>query len=164
MRPTLAATFVLILLPAIAKGQAISALSLQAGARARIYGPTTYPKYEVITIASVSPDSLRYSVDRGLDTRSIAWQQITKIDASTGSHRNTWLGAGIGLLLGAIGGAVFGSDAPGNEFRGVIRIVQAVEFGAVGGLGGAALGSAWRSENWMPVSLPRAAPRGAAAE
>jgi hypothetical protein len=158
MRLTVATTFVLILLPAPAKGQSVSALSLRVGARARIYGPTTYPKYELITVASVSPDSLRYGVDRGLDTRSIAWQQITKMDASTGSHRNTWLGAGIGLLVGAIGGAVFGSNAPGNEFRGAIRVVQAVEFGAVGGLGGAALGSAWRSENWMPVTIPHTPP------
>src|SRR3982074_3801691 len=126
MRLIVATTFVLILLPAHANGQSVSALSLQVGARARIYGPTTYPKYELITVSSVSPDSLRYGVDRALDTRWIAWQQISKMDVSTGSHRNTWLGAGIGLLVGAIGGAVFGSNAPGNEFRGFIRIVQGV--------------------------------------
>jgi hypothetical protein len=155
MRLTLATTLVLILLPAPAKGQSVDALSLQAGARARIYGPTSYPEYEVVTVASVTPDSLRYSPDRGLDTRSIAWQQISKMDASTGSHKNTWLGAGIGLLVGAIGGAALGSNAPGNEFRGVERILQGILGGVVGGLGGAALGSAWQSENWMPVTLPR---------
>jgi hypothetical protein len=155
MRLALATTFVLILLPIPAKGQSVSALSLQAGARARIFGPTTYPKYELITVASVSPDSLHYSLDRGLDTKSISWQQISKMDASTGSHRNTWLGAGIGLLVGAIGGAMLGSNAPGNEFRGIERILQGILGGVLGGLGGAALGSAWRSENWMPVTLPR---------
>lgn len=161
MRLTLATTFVLILLPAPAKGQSVDALSLQAGVHARIYGPTTYPKYEFITITSVSPDSLRYSLDRGLDTRSIGWQQITKMDASTGSHRNTWLGAGIGLLVGAVVGATLGSNAPGDEFRGIERVLQGILGGAVGGLGGAALGHASRSENWMPVTLPRPAPRAA---
>jgi hypothetical protein len=156
MRLSIAIAFVLFLLPAPAKGQSVDALSLQAGVSARIFGPTTYPKYELITVASVTPDSLRYSVDRGLDIRSIAWPQISKMDASTGSHTNTWLGAGIGLLVGAIGGAVLGSNAPGDEFRGIERILQGFLGGALGGLGGAALGSAWRSENWKPVTLPRA--------
>ncbi len=155
MRLALATAFALIVLPTPAKGQSVGALSLQAGVRARIFGPTTYPKYELITVASVSPDSLRYSLNRGSDTRSIAWQQISKMDASMGSHRNVGRGAGIGLLVGAIGGAMLGSNAPGNEFRGIERILQGLLGGALGGLGGAVLGSAWRSENWMPVSLPR---------
>jgi hypothetical protein len=155
MRLALATAFVLIVLPASAKGQSVDALSLQAGVRARIFGPTTYPKYELITVASARADSLRYSLDRALDTRSIAWQQISKMDASMGSHRNVGRGAGIGLLVGAIGGAMLGSNAPGNEFRGIERILQGLLGGALGGLGGAVLGSAWRSENWMPVTLPR---------
>jgi hypothetical protein len=145
MRLALATAFALIVLPATTKGQTarIDALSLQAGARARIFGPTTYPNYELITVASVSLDSLRYSLDRGLDTRSsIAWQQISKMDASMGSHRNIGRGAGIGLLVGAIGGAVLGSNVPGNEFRGMQRIVQDLFYGALGGLGGAVLGFA----------------------
>jgi hypothetical protein len=157
MRLAIATAFVLIALPATTSGQSarIDALSLQAGVRARIFGPTTYPKYELITVASASPDSLRYSLNRGLDARSIAWQQISKMDASLGSHRNIGRGAGIGLLVGAIGGGLLGSNAPGNEFRGIQRIVQGLWVGALGGLGGAVLGAAWRSENWMPVTLPR---------
>jgi hypothetical protein len=157
MRPALVTAFVLIVLPAITKGQSarIDALSLQAGARARIFGPTTYPKYELITVASVSPDSLRYRLDPGLATESLAWQQIGKMDASTGSHKNSWRGAGIGLVVGAIVGSMLGSNAPGNEFRGIERILQGILGGAVGGLGGAVLGSAWRSETWIPVILPR---------
>jgi hypothetical protein len=157
MRLAVATALILIVLPATAKGQSarIDALSLQAGARARIFGPTTYPKYELVTVASVSPDSLRYSLGTSLDTRSLAWQQISKMDASVGSHRNIGRGAGIGLLVGAIAGATLGSNAPGNEFKGIIRIVQAFWAGALGGLGGALLGSAWRSEIWIPVTLPR---------
>jgi hypothetical protein len=157
MRLTLATAFVLIILPTATKGQSarIDALSLQAGVHARIFGPTSYPNYEIITVTSVSQDSLRYSLDPSLATKSLAWQQISKMDASAGSHNNAWRGAGIGLLVGAIGGAMLGSNAPGNEFRGIERILQGLLGGAVGGLGGAALGSAWRSENWVPVTLPR---------
>jgi hypothetical protein len=157
MRLALATAFVLIVLPANTKAQSarIDALSLQAGARARIFGPTIYPKYELITVASVSSDSLRYTLDRGLDTRSLAWQQITKMDASTGRQRHAWGGAGIGLVVGAIAGSMLGSNAPGNEFRGIERILQGLLGGALGGLGGAVLGSAVRSDTWIPVTLPR---------
>src|SRR6202022_2249025 len=106
---------------ALSQGGTIDALSLQGGVRARIFGPTTYPKYELITVASARPDSLRYSLDRGLDTTSIAWQQISKMDVSKGRHRNIGRGAGIGLLVGAMAGAMLGSNAPGDEFRGVKR-------------------------------------------
>jgi hypothetical protein len=157
MRVTLATALAFTVLPSLAlsQGGTIDALSLQGGVRARIFGPTTYPKYELITVASARPDSLRYSLDRGLDTTSIAWQQISKMDVSKGRHRNIGRGAGIGLLVGAIAGAMLGSNAPGDEFRGIKRTLQGVLGGALGGLGGAAIGSAWRSENWMPVSLPR---------
>jgi hypothetical protein len=156
MRLALATAFVLIVLPATAKGQSarMDALSLPAGAHARIFGPTTYPTYELITVASVSPDSLRYSQGPSLATQSLAWQQISKMDVSTGSHGNIGRGAGIGLLVGGIGGAMLGSNAPGNEFRGIERFLQGLLGGALGGLAGAVLGSPWRSENWVPVTLP----------
>jgi hypothetical protein len=156
MRVALGTAFVLIVLPANTKGQSarIDALSLEAGARARILEPWTDSKYTIIKVASVSPDSLRYSLDPSLATKSLAWQQISKMDASTGSHRNIGRGAGIGLLVGAIGGAMLGSNAQGNEFRGIQRILQGLLGGVLGGLGGAVLGSAWRSDTWMPVTLP----------
>jgi hypothetical protein len=156
MRVALATALAFTVLPSLALSQSrtIDALSLQAGARARIFGPWTDAEYELITVASARPDSLRYSLDRGLDTKSIAWQQISKMDASMGSHRNIGRGAVIGLLVGALGGAMLGSNAPGNEFKTINRIVQGIWAGTLGGLGGALLGSAWRSENWMPVTLP----------
>jgi hypothetical protein len=51
MRLALATAFVLIVVPATAKGQSvrIDALSLQSGARARILAPTAGSKYELIT-------------------------------------------------------------------------------------------------------------------
>jgi len=195
MRVALATAFVLIVFPAPAKGQSVDALSLQSGARARILGPTTDAKYELITIASVSPDSLRYSLDpsiaRGFKsiyqdcnaagyctdiqfrndttlktlnygaTKSLAWEQISNMDASMGRQRHTWRGAGIGFFVGLIGGAALGAHASrgcgteANQLRAVAAVANGLLGGVLGGVGGAALGFGWRSENWMPVTLPR---------
>ena len=96
--------------PALSQSVRIDALSLQSGARARILGPTAGSKYELITVASASPDSLRYSLDPSLATKSLAWQQISKMDDSVGSHRHVGRGAGIGFLVGLIGGAALGAQ------------------------------------------------------
>jgi hypothetical protein len=163
MRLTLATAFVLIVLPAITKGQSarIDALSLQAGARARILAPTAGSKYELITVASASPDSLRYSLDQSLATRSLAWQQISKMDASMGRHTNVGRGAGIGVLVGLIGGAAlgakqsYGGTRDYNELRALSIVTVGLLGGALGGFGGAVIGHAQRTEDWVPVTLPR---------
>src|SRR5450759_2875180 len=98
--------------PAQSQGVRIDPLSLQAGARARILGPTADSKYTLITVASARPDSLRYSLDPSLAIKSLAWQQIGKMDASMGRHTNVGRGAGIGFLVGAIGGAILGAAGP----------------------------------------------------
>jgi hypothetical protein len=144
--------------PALSQSVRVDALSLQAGARARILGPTAGSKYELITVASASPDSLRYSLDRSLATKSLAWQQIGKMDASIGRHTNVWRGAGIGFLVGLLGGAALGaSTASGQDGwnAGPTAVLGGLLGGFYGGFGGAVLGFAWRSENWMPVTLPR---------
>ena len=155
MRLALATAFALIVLPApvLSQSPRMDALSLQSGARARILGPAPDSKYILIRVGSASPDSLRYSLDRSLDTKSLGWQQISKMDASMGRRRHTWRGAGIGLLVGAIGGALVGSREEG-EMRGFFTVVGGVAFGAIGAVGGAFLGFAWQSERWMPVTLP----------
>ena len=144
--------------PALSQSVRIDALSLHSGARARILGPTADAKYELITVASASPDSLRYSLDRSLATKSLAWQQISKMDASMGRHRNVARGAGIGFLAGLLGGAALGaSTASGQDGwnAGPTAVLGGLSGGFFGGFGGAVLGFAWRSENWMPVTLPR---------
>lgn len=159
MRLALATAFALIVLasPALSQSVRIDALSLQSGARARILGPTADSKYILIRVGSASPDSLRYSVDRSLDSKSLAWQQIGKMDVSIGRPRHVWRGAVIGLLVGAIGGAILGTQLPNQagEGRRVAIAVSGLGLGALGAVGGGVLGFAWRSEKWMPVTLPR---------
>ncbi len=163
MRVALATALAFTVLPTLALSQSgtIDALSLQAGVRARIFAPTSGSKYELITVASASPDSLRYSLDPSLATKSLAWQQISKMDASIGRHTNVGRGAGIGFLVGLIGGAAlgakqsYGGTRDYNELRALSIVVVGLTGGALGGFGGAVIGHAQRTEDWVPVSLPR---------
>ena len=163
MRIGLATAFVLIVLPAAANGQSvrIDAWSLQAGARARILASTTDSKYTLITVTSTSPDSLRYSLEPSLDTKSLAWQQISKMEVNAGSHRHVGRGAGIGFLVGLIGGAALGSQASqgggreADQLRAVAAVVNGLLGGALGGFVGGVIGSTQRTEDWVPVILPR---------
>ena len=163
MRLALATAFAVIVLPATAlsQGARIEALSLQSGARARILAPTAGSKYELITVASASPDSLRYSLDPSLATKSLAWQQISKMDASIGRHTNVGRGAGIGFLVGLIGGAAlgahetYGGTRDYNELRALGIVEAGLTMGALGGFGGAVIGHAERTEDWVP-SYPAA--------
>jgi hypothetical protein len=157
-----AAAFILIVLPATARGQStrMDAMSLQAGARARILAPAAGSKYELITVASARPDSLRYSLDPSPATKSLAWQQISKMDASIGGHTNVLRGAGIGFLVGLAGGAALGASTSGccnkegRELRAVAIVANGLIGGVIGGLVGAFIGSRQRSEDWVPVTLP----------
>jgi hypothetical protein len=163
MRLALATAFALIVLPATAlsQGVRIDALSLQSGARARILGRTAGSKYELITVASASPESLRYSPDPSLAIKSLAWQQISEMEASIGRHTNVGRGAGIGVLVGLIGGAALGAKQSWgwtrdyNELRALGIVTAGLTMGALGGLVGAVIGHAQRTEDWVPVTLPR---------
>jgi hypothetical protein len=164
MRLAIATAFTLIVLPGPALSQSVrlDALSLQAGVRARILGPTADSKYILVTVASASADSLHYSLDPSLATKSLAWQQISKMDASIGRRTNVGRGAGIGVLVGLVGGAALGATTSGccdkeaRQLRVLSTVFEGLLGGAVGGLGGAAIGFAQRTENWVPVTLPRA--------
>jgi hypothetical protein len=167
MRLGLATAFALIALPAAAKGQSvgIDALSLHAGARGRILAPTTDSKYTLITIISTSTDSLRYSMEPSTDTKSLAWQQISKMEVTTGSHSHVGRGAGIGFLIGLIGGAALGARASkgsgreADQLRGLAAVVNGLLGGALGGFVGGVIGSRRRTEDWVPVTLPEASNR-----
>ena len=163
MRLGLTTAFVLIVLPAAANSQSvgIDVLSLHAGARARILAPTTGSKCTLITVISASPDCLRYILEPSPDTKSPAWQQISKMETNVGSHRHVGRGAGIGFLVGLVGGAalealtVKGGTRESNELKALATVVGGLTLGAFGGLGGAVIGYRQRTEDWVPVILPR---------
>src|SRR5438270_2020428 len=156
-RGALALTAVLLLCvanPAASQTGRIDALSLQSGAGARILGPMADSKYTRITIASTKQDSLRYILLGSIDTESVSWQQINKMDVSIGTHTHFGRGLGIGLLVGVVGGAILGARvAPGRNSKGAAAI-GAEALGLLGGITGGVVGVAWRTENWIPVNLP----------
>jgi hypothetical protein len=163
MRLAIATAFAFMALPAIAlsQGAGMDALSLQAGGRARILAARAGSKYEIITVASASPDSLRYSVAPSLATKSLAWQEISKMDASIGHHTNVGRGIGIGFLVGLVGGAAGGAtisgccDKEARQLKAVAIVANGLLGGVLGGLVGAVIGHAKQTEDWAPVTLPR---------
>jgi hypothetical protein len=68
---------------------------------------------------------------------------------------------GIGILVGLIGGAALGAttsgccDKEGRQLRTVAIVANGLLGGALGGIVGAVIGSAHRTEDWVPVTLPR---------
>jgi hypothetical protein len=162
MRLAIATAFAFFVLPAIAlsQGVGIDALSLQAGGRARILAARAGSKYEIITVASASPDSLRYTVAASVATKSLAWQEISKMDASTGHHTNVGRGIGIGFLVGLVGGAALGATVSGccdkeaRELKALAIVVNGFLGGVLGGVVGAVIGHAKQTEDWVPVTLP----------
>jgi hypothetical protein len=150
MRVAVGTTFAFIVLSAAASGQTtqIDASSLRAGMPATVVAASAAPNYDANRVASMSLGVFSYSADPSVVTKSLEWQQISKMDASIGSHTNVKRGAGIGLLVGVIGGVAYGrSTNPGSMGRGYNEAVGAVGFGAIGAVSGALIGFAWRSDN-----------------
>lgn len=157
MRLVLATAFVLIVLPATTKGQSVDPVSLKAGARARILGPTTDSQYTLIKVASATPDSLHYRLDHVFETRAVAWQQIGKMDVSLGRHSNFLRGIGLGFLVGVVVGAALGAasaDGVDGYTPGATAVLGAIPGGIFGVLAGAVLGLVARTEDWIPVAVP----------
>lgn len=145
---------------ALAQVGAIDPLSIPSGARARIIGPANARDYVKLTVVGVSPDTLRYRPNGEADSKALSWQNISRMDVSGGKHSNVLRGAGIGLLVGVVGGAIFGATTASGEDgynAGPMAVMGGIYFGAVGGIAGGVIGLVARSENWIPVSLPHAA-------
>jgi hypothetical protein len=150
MRVAVGTTFAFVVLSAAVSGQTtrIDASSLRAGVPATIVAPSVAPGYEASTAASTTAGTFSYSAAPSVATKSLEWQQIAKMDASVGSHTNVKRGAEIGLVMGVIGGVAYGRSAnPGSMGRGYNEAVGGIGFGAIGAVGGALIGFAWRSDN-----------------
>ena len=160
MRFPIAAAIVAMAIPgaAVSQNTSVDASALQIGARARILESPRDRRYTLIIVGSESRDSLRFNVFGSSDTKSLAWQQLSKMDASIGSHRNVARGLGLGFLVGALGGAILGAVSSGGaqDFGpGGLAALLGAMGGVLGAAGGAAIGYEWRTETWVPVNLPR---------
>jgi hypothetical protein len=157
MRLVLATAFILTIVPVTLHGQLekINALALGTGTRARIVGAAPDSKFTLITVASVGPDTLHYSLAGSSNTRSLSWQQITKMEASVGQNRHVVLGLGLGFLTGTIAGISLGAAGQHGETRTLNELSGAIGGAFFGTIIGGTAGYFWHSDKWMPVSLPQ---------
>ena len=101
---TLAVLGLCAIAPAVGGAQSIDALSIAAGTRARLAGPTKSKGY--LTVVSVDADSLRFRVEGQSDPRALSWQTIDEMDVSRGIHTNIAGGAEKGFFVGFLVGSL----------------------------------------------------------
>jgi hypothetical protein len=157
MRLVLTTAFLLTVVPVTLHGQPekISALALETGTRARILRAAPDSKFTLITVASAGPDSLLYSLGGSSNTRSLGWQQITKMEVSAGRHRHLGLGLGLGFLTGTLSGIALGATGQHGEQRTLRELSGAIGGATFGTIIGGTAGFFWRTERWIPVNLPQ---------
>jgi hypothetical protein len=125
--------------------------AIKSGDRVRITAPTVSGGPLVGTVLTLETDSL--VVQGGTNTWRLSLASITHLDRSRGQRSHTLLGAGIGFLVGAGAGVVWGASQASCDPAGAC-----VPFGAaVGGGGGVLLGVVVgvlvRTERWAEVPL-----------
>jgi hypothetical protein len=159
MRLVLTTAVLLTVVPATLHGQRqeINALSLATGTRARIVESGRDSRFTLIAVVSSRPDSLRYNLAGSADTRSLAWQEISRMEASVGRHRHIGRGLGIGLVTGALAGIWQGAAGQHGEARALNELGGGIGGAFFGTIIGGTAGYFWNSENWIPVYLPRRA-------
>lgn len=149
-----AATFSL-LAPAIGQGQA-----LEAGARIRVTAPRDDLRKHVTTVLEVRDDTIVVASRAG--SRTVAVDNITELDVSTGTRGHMLRDGAIGFGLGAVIGGVLmksaSDDCPGGGEYGVCGVpvseseataLGAAVYGGLGLLAGVAVGAFLdRSDRW----------------
>ena len=151
--------FILTVVPVTLHGQLekISALALETGTRARIIGAAADSSFTLITVISARPDSLHYSLMGSSNTRSLAWQQITKMEASAGRHRHVIRGLVLGFIIGPLAGIWQGAAGQHGEARTLNELGGFFGGAFFGPIIGGTVGFFWRTEKWIPVYIPKPA-------
>jgi hypothetical protein len=149
IRLILLAAFVLTVLPITLHGQVgqINALALETGTRARILEAAPDSRFTLITVPSARSTSLRYGLGLSSSTRSLGWQQITKLDAGAGRHRHVGLGLGVGFVTGTLAGIAIGAAGQHGEQRGLKELSGAIGGATIGTIIGGTAGFFWRTDN-----------------
>lgn len=156
MRLGLTAALILAVVPVRLHGQPekINALALETGTRARILGAEPDSKFTLITVASTRPDSLYYTLGGSSNTRSLGWQQVTRMEASAGRHRHFGRGLVLGFIIGPLLGIWQGAAGQHGEARALNELGGFFGGAFFGTIIGGTAGFFWRTEKWTPVVLP----------
>jgi hypothetical protein len=136
----------------------VDPLAIPTGTEARIT-ETSAPQTRLrVTMMATDQDTLRFHLLRQADQRAVPWREVNQMDVVGGSHGHFWQGLGIGLAAGAIIGAIAGSSgASGNdgETPAAMGALGAIGGGIAGAIAGGVIGIIYRTDRWMPVSVPR---------
>jgi hypothetical protein len=155
---------VLFARPEALPGQAAAqAASIQPGARVRITHAGQNPRIAVVVARSA--DTLLVRWPEYTNAVAVPFAEISRLDVSTGRHRNVLKGAVVGTLsagaVGAVLGAATYTPCESTEFLGCfLAPTSAAESAAVGGVVGGVLGLIVGSlvglparDDWRRVSL-----------
>lgn len=156
MKSALGSFALMLLLPVIADAQSNA---LGVGARIRVTSPRDHLNKYVGTIMELRGDTVVVAGRHG--TRSIARENVTALDVSTGTRtqvrRSALLGFGAGALLGGVAGAV-AYEEPDFFFGSAAEMgaVSALFFGGIGMVAGAVVGALQRTDRWQAAPRLRA--------
>ena len=140
--------------------EAQDAPSLEPGARVRIFAPSVASNGLVGTVVGLSRETLTLQPERRSDAFVVALSELTRIELSTGRRTHARRDMGIGLLIGATGGAIAGrasGDDKGGWFgltAGEKAQIGAVVFGVAGAIAGALVAGNTSTEEWKLLPLP----------
>ena len=148
-----------------AQQQSAVAWPLDSGTIVRVRSTSLGPSFHKGTLVTTTADSIWIAGPRA-EPLAVPIHQITSMGVLKESHTNKAMYTTIGLLAGALAGAVLGAATyspnkcdPSVTFcvdvfdQGSSAAMGAVLLGAVGGLVGLMAGASPK-ETWTPVSLP----------
>ena len=151
---------VLISRPAVLAGQAEGPTKLlRPGARIRITQPGEHPR--VAILVARNSEELVVQGPKLANDEGVPLGQITRLEVSTGRHRNVLKGMALGTAIGGAGGLLFGAAAyqPCTSMcimapndRGESAAIGGVLFGTLGLLVGTIAG-VQSHDSWQRVPL-----------
>lgn len=154
MKSVLGFLTLLLLFPAFAASQPAG---LTAGARVRVTAPRDDLNKHVGTVLEVRGDSVVIAGQRG--SRSIALENVTALDVSTGLRTQVRRSALVGFAAGGVLGGIVGVasyEDPDFFFSSAAEMgaVSALFFGGIGMATGAVVGALQRTDRWERQALP----------
>lgn len=148
-----------------AQQQPAVAWPVDSGTMVRVRSTSLGPSFHKGTLVATTADSIWIAIPRS-DAQGFPIHQITSIGVLKESHTNKAKYTAVGLVVGALAGAILGAATyapskcdPSVSFcvdvfdQGTSTAMGAVLLGGVGGLVGLMAGASPK-ETWTPVSLP----------